>query len=156
VWLASRGGVEVREIAVNVQRSGLVGALLLQVQVLPALAESHLLGGVSLHLAVLTHHPVQGSLDLLLTVVRVEQQSGLHRDLSSILLDKIAATATILIPPQLLPVVRTPEVQLTERDPVRIEVGGQGRDVTNIGVIHQGAEGDRSSVEIVQDLGSSP
>ena len=66
MWLASRGGVEVREIAVNVQRSGLVGALLLQVQVLPALTESHLLGGVSLHLAVLTHHPVQGSLDLLL------------------------------------------------------------------------------------------
>ena len=49
-----------------------------------------------------------------------------------------------------------PEIELPLRDPVRVEVGSEGRDVTNVGVIHQSAEGDGSSVQIVEDLGPPP
>ena len=47
---------------------------------------SRSLGGLSggyrgAGLGVLAHHPVVSSLDLLLTVVRVEQQAGSHRDI---------------------------------------------------------------------------
>ena len=53
-------------------------------------------------------------------------------------------------------VVTEAEVQLPLRDPVRVEVGGQGGDVAHVGVVHQGGEGDGATVEEVQDLGSSP
>ena len=52
--------------------------------------------------------------------------------------------------------MNSPEVELSLGDPVRVEVGGQGRDVAHVGVIHQGLEGDGAAVQEIEDLGSSP
>ena len=52
-------------------------------------------------------------------------------------------------------IVAEAKVELALRDPVRVEVGGQGRDVAHVGVVHQGLEGDGAAVEEVKDLGPS-
>ena len=53
-------------------------------------------------------------------------------------------------------VVPEPQVELPLRDPVGVEVGGQGGDVAHVGVVHQGLEGDGAAVQEIKYLGSSP
>ena len=78
-------------------------------------------------------------------MIRIQEQSRLHNGFVAILLRRGVLLTTG-------GVVTKPQVQLPLRDPVRVEVGGQGRDVSNIGVVHQGLEGDGSSVKEVENL----
>jgi len=113
-------------------------------QVLSLLALYHGYWGPGL--AVLTHHPVVGPLDLLLAVIGIEEKARFDSSLS---------TSSLVRGLVLLSsggVVTKPEVELSLGYPVRVEVCGKGRDVPHIGIVHQGIECDRASVEIVQYL----
>ena len=44
------------------------------------------------------------------------------------------------------------EIQFPLRDPVWVKVCCQGRDVSHVGVVHQGLESDGSSMKEVEDL----
>ena len=46
-------------------------------------------------------------------------------------------------------------VQLLQRHHLRVEVAGDGGDVPHVGVVDQGGEGDRTSVKIFNNLGTS-
>ena len=43
-------------------------------------------------------------------------------------------------------------VELLHRDPLLVEVAGQGGDVPHVGVIHQSREGHWAAVQEAQDL----
>ena len=43
-------------------------------------------------------------------------------------------------------------VELLHRDPLLVEVAGQGGDVPHVGVVHKGREGDRAPMQEGQDL----
>ena len=100
-------------------------------------------------------------------MVRVKQEAGLDSSVSSrSLVRRLVLLSCRGIVPEPLKKIRvrqiitykklgnmnSPKVELSLGDPVRVEVGGQGRDVAHVGVIHQGVKRHGSSVEIVQDL----
>ena len=45
-----------------------------------------------------------------------------------------------------------PGIEIFDRHALRVEIGWERGYVANIGVVHQGAEGHRSTVQVVQDL----
>ena len=95
-------------------------------------------------------------------MVRVKQEAGLDSSVSSRSLVRrlVLLSCRGIVPEPLKQIyiykqlsnMNSPEVELSLGDPVRVEVGGQGRDVAHVGVIHQGVKRHGSSVEIVQDL----
>ena len=116
-------------------------------------------------LAVLTHHPVVGSRHLLLAVVGVEQQAGSHSYICPSPLRRrlvLLSSGGVVTKPANTwgkysqSGLNSPQVQFSFRDPVRVEVGCQGGDVSNIGVVHQRVEGNGASVQIVEDLRPPP
>ena len=85
-------------------------------------------------------------------MVRVEQQPWHHDGLApsaDLPRRRVLFRATCGVVPE-------PKVELPLRDPVGVEVGGQGGDIAHVGVVHQGLESDGAAVQEIEDLGSSP
>ena len=48
-----------------------------------------------------------------------------------------------------------PVVEVANRDPLLVEIGGDGGNVTDVGVVYQRRERHRTPVQVVQDLKST-